>query len=105
MVNHTNLFSNEKPIPPQYRCALTNQLMQHPVRIYGSRMPVAYEKKALENYFNDYGLEDPQTKHEISEDMVGADIALQKKIEAFLQANPELWEKYPIDKRVRNEIF
>jgi len=93
MINHSNIFSNEKPIPPQYRCALTNKLMKHPVRIYGSRVPVAYEKAALENYFNDHGLEDPQTKHEICEDVVGTDIALQKKIEAFIHANPELWNE------------
>jgi hypothetical protein len=85
------ILSNEKPIPPQYRCALTNQLMKHPVRIYGSRVPVAYEKTALEDYFNHYGLEDPQTKHEIHEDVVATDVALQKKIEDFIHANPEFW--------------
>ena len=72
-------------IPSKFICPLTNNIMKNPVRIVGSKFPLAYEAQALETYFEENGYIDPQTKNDLGEDaQTTPDLSLKRQIEDFL---------------------
>lgn len=70
-------------IPSSFLCPLTKQLIREPVRIAGSKFPIAYEKKALETHYEEYGT-DPQTNEYLDDDVhFMPDLALKRQIADF----------------------
>lgn len=84
---------NKTLIPAKFICPLTNKIMKNPVRITGSKFPVAYEESALDAHFEEHGYIDPKTKIDLGESVQKTfDFALQREINDFLKANPALIE-------------
>lgn len=80
-------------IPPKFICPLSKQIMTEPVRIAGSKVPIAYEKSAIESYYDEHG-KDPMT-HEYLDDDVQfmPDLALTREITDFCLAHMAAAEK------------
>ena len=72
-----------KNIPAKFICPLTNKLMKEPTRISGSKFPVAYEKAALYEHFEEFGT-DPKTGDYLDDDTdFTQDFALTRQIADF----------------------
>ncbi len=84
---------SEVAIPPKFMCSLSKQIMTEPVRIAGSKVPVAYEKSVIESYYDEHG-KDPMT-HEYLDDDVHfiPDLALTREITDFCLAHRATQEK------------
>jgi hypothetical protein len=80
-------------IPTKFICPLSKQIMTEPVRIAGSKVPIAYEKSAIESYYDEHG-KDPMT-HEYLDDDVQfmPDLALTREITDFCLAHMTSAEK------------
>lgn len=80
-------------IPTKFICPLSKQIMTEPVRIAGSKVPIAYEKSAIESYYDEHG-KDPMT-HEYLDDDVQfmPDLALTREITDFCLAHMSTAEK------------
>lgn len=83
----------QKNIPPKFICALSKQIMLEPVRIAGSKVPLAYEKSAIEAYYEEHG-EDPMTHEDLGDDAhFIPDLALKREISDFCLAHTLKSEK------------
>jgi len=82
----SSLFKEtEKPsIPSKYRCALSDKLMESPVRIVGSKTRAAYNEADLKKYWEAQGVIDPETDDAIDENDLMPDLALKREIENFV---------------------
>ena len=70
-------------IPAKFICPLSKQLMTEPVRIAGSKVPVAYEKSAIESHYEEHGT-DPMTHDFLDDDAhFILDLALAREITDF----------------------
>lgn len=70
-------------IPTKFICPLSKQVMTEPVRIAGSKVPVAYEKSAIEAYYDENGT-DPMTHEDLNDDVhFMPDLALTREITDF----------------------
>lgn len=94
----SSLFQENKAqqVPSKFYCALSAKegkvvIMENPVFILGSPMPVAYEKKALDEYFDKHGYQDPYNGNAIAEDDVREYVALKVEIQNFILNNSHLW--------------
>lgn len=89
----SSLFPENKAnkVPSKFRCALSGDVMERPLIILGSSMPVSYEQKNLEAYFENNGYQDPYDKKEIEPEDVRENVALKREIEIFTLNNPHLW--------------
>lgn len=83
----------EVAIPTKFICPLSKQIMTEPVRIAGSKVPVAYEKSAIESYYDEHG-KDPMTHEYLDDDMhFMPDLALTREITDFCLAHMATQEK------------
>ncbi len=70
-------------IPAKFICPLSKQIMTEPVRIAGSKVPIAYEKSAIESYYDEHG-KDPMTHEDLDDDAhFIPDLALTREITDF----------------------
>ncbi|MDA8562185.1 hypothetical protein N9L02_03655, partial [Gammaproteobacteria bacterium] len=77
----------ETTLPTKFICPISKQLMINPVRISGSKVPVAYEKLAIEAHYEEYGT-DPMTNNYIEDDAdFTPDLALKRQINDFCITN------------------
>jgi hypothetical protein len=88
--------ADKKELPEWLYCALTNEVLRNPVWLSKSKNPVNYEKKALEDYFEENGCYDPKTGEPVDETQVCVNYALLRKIEDFIRDNPDAWPKIPL---------
>jgi hypothetical protein len=73
----------EVAIPAKFICPLSKQLMTEPVRIAGSKVPIAYEKSAIESHYEEQGT-DPMTHEYLDDDAhFLPDLALTREISDF----------------------
>jgi hypothetical protein len=80
-------------IPTKFICPLAKQIMTEPVRIAGSKVPVAYEKSAVEAYYEEHG-RDPMTHENLDDDVhFMPDLALTREITDFCLAHVATQEK------------
>lgn len=74
-------------IPTKFICPLSKQIMVNPVRIAGSKVPVAYEESAIASYYDEHGT-DPMTHEDLSDDVhFIPDFALTREISDFCLAH------------------
>ncbi len=80
-------------IPPKFICALSKQIMTKPVRIAGSKVPVAYEESAIIAHYDEHGT-DPMTEEDLGEEpYFMPDLALTREISDFCLAHRVPQEK------------